>query len=438
VDAWDNFLKRQEALLGSGVVDKWLRPLKVAHFDAANLYLEAEDPFQIQWFEEHVRPLLKNYFLTSSAKPIKVHLTLSASSKPLDAKKAVVIKKVPPSFTTDPLDPLLTWDRFIFEESNAPLLAFLKELIEAEMPLGIFNPLYIWGESGSGKTHLLTALTFLLKERGLNVLFAKMETFTEHVVAAIRSSSMHTFRHNYRNVDVLLIDGVQTLSGKFATQEEFFHTFNTLHSQKKQIILSSNCPPSELEQIEQRLTSRFEWGINLHLHPLSQTSLHTLLQNKLEALSFSLPEEVQAFLLSSFRSSNGLQQAIETLLFRSHIDQISTWTLTDVQALLAPLVAKREISAEKIQAAVAAVYQVDKEELTSRSQAHEHVLPRQIAIFLCRDTLKLPFQAIGKLFFRDHSTVMTSVRHIESKLSQKDPEIVNALEKIRKKLTSIS
>ena len=134
--------------------------------------------------------------------------------------------------------------------------------------LGAFNPIYLWGGSGSGKTHLLMALTHAFKQRGLNALYARAETFTEHVVAAIRSSEMQSFRKAYRHVDVLLIDDVHVFARKDATQEEFFHTFNTLHTSGRQIILTSKCAPSLLQEIEPRLISRFEWGINVHFEKL--------------------------------------------------------------------------------------------------------------------------------------------------------------------------
>lgn len=440
--AWIEFLDKQQELLGSEVVNKWLRCLRIAHFDSMNLYLEADDPFQIAWFDEHIRPVLKTKFLSSSSKPIKVHLSISHATA---SEKKIVIPENKPrlQFAKDPLDPLMTWENLLLTGANAPIHRLCTELSSASLPLGTFNPIYIWGGQSCGKTHLLTSLALLFKSQGINALYAKMDTFTEHVIHAIRSSEMHPFRHHYRHVDILLIDDVHILSSKYATQEEFFHTFNTLYSQKKQLILTANCLPSHLEGIEQRLVSRFEWGINLHLHPLQEEHLSIMMEQKLQAMQFPLSQESQLFLLSHFKSAKAMQQALSSLMLRAHLDHLKPEDLTAAKltTLLAPLIrdqSTEKLSAATIQRITCQVYGIDLSDLVGKSQLHTHTLPRQVAIYLCRHTLHLPFQTIGKLFSRDHSTIMTSVKHIETKLQQQDRALQGSLQEIKGRLEALT
>ncbi len=250
--AWAEFLKKQEIALGKGVFAQWLSPLKLIHFDAHNLYLEVKDTFQLLWFEEHIRPQLKVHLLSPNGKPIKVHLSISGASPPPTTTRPPLLE-----LARDPLNPQMTLNRFIGGEESSALLRFLQELVDDRTRLSSINPIYLWGSAGSGKTHLLVALTHLFIAKGLNALYVRAETFTEHVVNAIRASSMNLCRQHYRQVDLLLIDDIHQLARKFATQEEFFHTFNTLHASARQIILTSRSPPHLLEEIEPRLISRF-------------------------------------------------------------------------------------------------------------------------------------------------------------------------------------
>ncbi len=449
MQTWTAFVHKQELLLGQEAAARFLHPLKVVHFDSGNLYLEAKDSFQLEWFEEHIRPLLKSQLHSPNGRSIKVHLTL-ANTEPLPTGKGKAKAKVPPLvFFNDKLDPLMTLQRFVARKSNAPLFRLISELTgynvalgtfeKPTLPLATFNPLYLWGPGGCGKTHLLMALTHAFKAAGLNALYARMETFTEHVVAAIRNSDMYHFRKLYRHVDILLIDNVHQLSRKYATQEEFFHTFNALHSSGRQIILAANCPPSLLEEIEPRLTSRFEWGINLHFEKLGIEDLKEVLQGRCQSLDFPLSEKVSGFLLNTFPTTSSLYLALETLILRCHLEKRGTNSEElephTVESLLADLIKKELTSAlspEKIHTAVAAVCGIRVQDLVGKSQHQEISLPRQVAMYLCREELRLPFQAIGRLFERDHSTVMTSVKLIESRLQNADKELLTTLVEIRR------
>jgi len=425
--AWEEFIKKQESLFGSEVVNQWLRALKVVHFDSANLYLEAKDSFQVLWFEEHIRPCLKSHLLNNNFRPIKVHLSVVSENASVaegpKSKKQMKKTQPPLQFIFDKLDPSMTLDNFVVGNENQVLSRFIGELTGSHAD---FNPIYFWGSPGCGKTHLLTALAQAFCKSGFNALYARAETFTEHVVSAIRASEMQSFRKAYRHVDVLLIDDVHLFARKWATQEEFFHTFNALHSSGRQIILSSKCAPPLLEEIEPRLISRFEWGINIHFEKLDSEESKKMLMKRCDSLDFPLDQEVIKLLLQKFRSSKSLNRALEALVLRSHLEKKRSSHNIDKNAaerMLADLLLQEEqtaLSPGKIISAVSTIYGIRHEDLLGKSQSQECSLPRQIAMYLCRQELKLPFQSIGQIFGRDHSTVMTSIKQVEKRLEERE------------------
>lgn len=446
--AWEHFLKLQEAELGEETVQKWLRNLRVTHYDNDNLYLEAKDSFQALWFEEHARSKAQAQLHNSQQKKIKIHVKVvnAPDAKKRNggkfAKKGERFEGTPFTLTFDSLDPQCTFDRFIITDDNTRVA---NQLIfeTATSQQCTYNPIYIHGCTGSGKTHLLMSAAHALREQGLKTVYTHAETFTDHVVSAIRSGEMSVFRQAYRHIDVLLVDDVHVFSRKGATQEEFFHTFNTLHLAGKQIILSANCSPQELQLIEPRLISRFEWGIALPLQPIPAEGLKQLLEIKTKALQFPLPADVADFLTETFRSSpKSLVRALEALVLRTHLDSDhlhASLTIPAIMVLLKDLLLLEEqssITPTKIIQAVAEHHGIRSEDVLGKAQTRDCVIPRQLAMYLCRHQLKLPFMKIGELFSRDHSTVMASVKHIQKKKDENDPAVVNAWHAILKQLQS--
>ncbi len=450
--AWEDFLDAQEKELGVTTVKKWLRTLRIIRFDACNLYLEAKDSFQIHWFEEHIRHIVLTKLVSTTNKRIKVHLSLPSHL----SKKNHPVEKTntaPPSFQApsagfqlsfDNLEPKYTLNSFIKAKENKVTLGLLLEIANGITPLGSFNPIYIWGPSGCGKTHILQALANHFKATGFKALYTKAETFTEHVVSAIRSSEMQKFRQAYRNADILLIDDLEVFSKKGATQEELFHTFNTLHLEGKQILLTAKCPPSELQEIEARLVSRFEWGIVLPLQPLSNELLKSLLLSHCKEFDVLLDENAQDFLIKTFKSnSKNLLQAINALVLRIHTKRISGTKVENIlseewvkQILIDLIKAEEEsiLTSDKIIKAVAEYHGITVEDILGKAQNRECTNPRKIAMYLCRTELKLPFMKIGQLFGRDHSTVMTSVKQIEDEKIKK-ADLASSLSLIIKQLS---
>lgn len=431
-EIWEEFLKNQEQQLGKRAVSQWIRPLRLRRFDAGNLYLEATDSFQVLWFEEHVRNKLQAELRNKNGRPIKVHLVTESPQQQAAAsdgdtgsnskRKPAARKESAPAVRAGDglaVDALL--ERLVSHPGIEIALRLLTEVAtgipaEGADPIGEFNPIYVYGPTGSGKSMLLMSVARAMQERGISAVYCKADTFTEHVIAAIRAGEMRQFRQAYRNAGALLLDDVQIFSRKTSTQEELFHTFNTLHLEGKQIILASNCPPSELSAIEPRLVSRFEWGLSLPIKPPEGVYLQALIKARAAAMNWQISERMVEWLVDTFPSGvNAVVKACETLALRAHMEHYSLQHLSTERALglIKDLIieeAHASITSEKIIQAVADHFGMPIEELLSDSQTRECVIPRQLAMYICRQKLKMPYMRIGDLFKRDHSTVMSAIK----------------------------
>jgi chromosomal replication initiator protein len=455
MQAWKKFVEAQEQEFGPETVDKWLRSLKLVHFDACNLYLEAKDNFQALWFEEHMRAKVLHQLHNNNQKKIKVHLSVAnapAKKTRSNPKNSSPVSDKRFELIFDSLDTQCTFGRFVLAEANQLPFNIISEVCSrpknsADAGALQFNPIYLHGNAGCGKTHLLMAATAALRQQGYHAVYCHTQTFTEHVVSAIRAGEMSVFRQAYRNSDVLLIDDVHVLSRRGATQEEFFHTFNALHLGEKQIILSANSPPGELQQIEPRLVSRFEWGIVLPLESATKAECAQIIQLKTALFEFTLHPKVTDFLLEAFSSALSINKAIDALVLRAHLNRQPrdrsgkplNINVETAKQLLADLLQEEQRSAltsERIIRDVSEHFGIRPEDLLGQSQTRDCVLPRKIAMFFCRTELKMPFIKIGTLFSKDHSTVMSSVKLIQKALDAEDKEIANAHYTILKKLKS--
>ncbi|MDN3504259.1 MAG: chromosomal replication initiator protein DnaA [Rhabdochlamydiaceae bacterium] len=455
MQAWDDFIASLEKDLGSPTILKWVKPIKLLKFDAGNVYLEAKDSFQAMWFEEHILPKAKKGLINNNGRPIKVHLAIFDQYKSKNAKREEPKQSMEETinFLPDRLEPSCTFEQFIPGNENlvpyqilCKLTGFNPDGYKLETPSlksATYNPIFIHGKSGTGKTHLLMSAASTLQARGVNAFYVKAETFTQHVVFAIRMGKMQEFRQAYRHVDVLLIDGAQILARKNATQEELFHTFNTLHTASKQIIISANMAPRFLENIEDRLISRFEWGLSLPLEKVhAMNELENILRKRTELYRFPLKQDVIEYLMKQFPNAKSLSGAIETLNFKSQLDNKSTHAmleLGEVKSYLYKLIeeeAREKLTHEKILTMVAENFGVKIEDITGKSQSRDSVLPRQIAMYLLRKELSMPFVKIGHVFSRDHSTVMSSIKNITKSLESKNKEVASHLTDIQRKIVN--
>ncbi len=330
------------------------------------------------------------------------------------------------------LNPRYTFDNFIVGPNNR--LAHAAAQAVAENPATAYNPLFLYGGVGLGKTHLLHAIGNYCQEHGQNVLYVSSEEFTNDMIGAIRSHTTQAFREKYRTADVLLVDDIQFIAGKESTQEEFFHTFNTLHGQNKQIIVSSDRPPKSLVTLEERLRSRFEWGLTADIQlPDLETRL-AILRSKSERLGRAMPAEIMDLIARRVQSNiRELEGALNRIMAFADLSGMAlTLQLADVA--LADLLPQRgDVKPDAVVDVVAHTFNLSVDRLLSPDRSHDVALPRQIAMFLMRETnISLP--QIGRaLGGRDHTTVMYACEKIAD-LMERDDRLRRQVVQIRQQL----
>lgn len=444
--AWDQYLKKLDEELGKATVNRWLRSLKVLHYDAANLHLEASDTFHAQWFEEYAKEKANQEFRNENNRKIKIHLLIAQKPPPLKKEQDKGVKSPFPVFTQDPIETESSFENLVELSQNKIVYKLLKDICKhktTEAPN--YNPIYLFGPEGVGKSHLLHALYQKLKQSDIKAHYVKLPTFTQNMVSAMKLGKMPEFRRFYRNCDVLLVDDIHHLANKTTTQEEFFHTFNTLHIEGKQIVLSSHLSPQEIKDVEPRLISRFEWGIVMPLKGPTSTQLKQILQKKCEEVSFSLSPSAKDFLVQKFsKSPKVLSRALSALILRAHLkmpqgkqiepEQLDSTIITQLLADLIEKEVQSTITADLIVQRIAQYFGVETQDILGKSQSRECVLPRQISMFFCREELKLPYMKIGQIFSRDHSTVMSSIKQVKKNILQKDIQATNIVQTLKNKI----
>lgn len=418
---WQLFLSQLDQLYPGRLQEPLATQYHIKKFDAQNLYLNFPDLIALNFFKEHIGPHLK-HFKNSNQRPIKVHLELESQYAPAIQSSSQAAS----CFNFPKLDETYFED-FIVDEGNRFPFDLFHQLKTAQ---DSYNPIYLYGPKSCGKTHLLKAATHYYTSLGLKCLYVDAHTFSEHVVYAMKQSLMTQFRQLYRQVEMLFFDNVHLLESKPATQEEFFHTFNSLHMASKPIVMASNAPPSFLKQIEPRLISRFEWGLCIELTPLSPAYYQALINSLSKKLQLPLTLEHQKSLLTDFSSNTStLCNALHALALRSHLDQDTH--LTQGSSTLAELkTEKKELTLDQITGACGLYFKLLPKQIKGPCQTKDIGLCRQMTMYLIRKHLNLPYKKIGQYFDRDHSTVMASVTVIEQKLKLADEQILNALKRI--------
>ena len=338
------------------------------------------------------------------------------------------------------LNPKYTFDTFVVGSNNN--LAHAAALAVAESPGEIYNPLFIYGGVGLGKTHLMHAIAhFILKNNPKSkILYVSSETFTNELIDAIRNKNNITtteFREKYRNNDVLLIDDIQFIIGKESTQEEFFHTFNTLYESKKQIIISSDKPPKEIETLEERLRSRFEWGLTVDIQSPDYETRMAILRKKEEMEGYNIDNEVIKYIATNIKSNiRELEGAFNKVMAGAKLEKKEV-TLELAKQALKDIISpdeKKVITPEYIISVVSEHYGVTPADLSGNKRNSKIVMPRQVAMYLCREIISTPLKNIGKaLGNRDHTTVMHGIEKIENEL-QNDDNLKNTIDILKKKI----
>ncbi|MFQ5509186.1 MAG: chromosomal replication initiator protein DnaA [Leptospirillia bacterium] len=335
------------------------------------------------------------------------------------------------------LNPKYNFDQFVVGAGNQFAHAAARAV--AENPAKAYNPLFIYGDVGLGKTHLLHAIGARIRDSrgGGRICYLSSEQFTNEVINSIRYDRMGDFRARYRNCDVLIIDDIQFIAGKDRTQEEFFHTFNTLHEARKQIVLSSDRFPKEMPDLEERLRSRFEWGLIADIQPPDLETKIAILQKKAEAEGIDIPADVSMLLATHVNSNvRELEGALIRLgAYASLTGQEITVDLARTNLRDVIRDAQKVVSLDEIQQTVARFFHVKVNELKAKKRTKELVLPRQVSMFLCRQLTELSFPDIGRGFGgRDHTTVMHACRQVD-KMVLEDMSLKANVDELRRRIS---
>ncbi len=335
-----------------------------------------------------------------------------------------------------------TFDTFVVGANNN--LAHAASLAVAESPGEVYNPLFIYGGVGLGKTHLMHSIAhFILKNNAkAKILYVTSEKFTNELIDAIRNKNNITtteFREKYRNNDVLLIDDIQFIIGKESTQEEFFHTFNTLYESKKQIIISSDKPPKEIETLEERLRSRFEWGLTVDIQSPDYETRMAILRKKEEMEGYNIDNEVIKYIATNIKSNiRELEGALTKIVALSKLGKNQDITIELAEEALKDLIspnAAKEITPESIIQTVCDHFGITPLDIASQKRNRDIVIPRQIVMYLCRTMIDIPLQTIGKYMGgRDHTTIIHGAEKISNEMNKND-SLRNTIEVLKKKIS---
>ena len=405
----------------------WFKPLKLRAENGDTLMFEAPNQFVINQLSSRYMTMLYTVIAQTFGRKYEIKLALHDD-----------IEKQMSKLSRTMLNDKYTFDNFIVGDSNS--FAYAASLAVAEGPNESYNPLFIYGGVGLGKTHLMNAIGNYITEQdpSKNVLFISSETFTnEFIDTLVKKKGTSDLRERMRNVDVLMVDDIQFLSKTVATQEEFFHTFNHLHNKGKQIILSSDRPPKEIPTIEERLRSRFEWGLTVDIRKPDFETRIAILRRKCEDESIDCDNDVLEFIASRVDSNiRELEGALNRLRAKNELigGRITVEFAADTLEAILPVNAPRQVNAQIILQAVSERYNVTVAEVISKKRNKEYTLPRQVAMYLIREMTSLSTTAIGReLGDRDHTTVMHGCEKITDAMA-KDPTFRKSLEELRENI----
>ncbi len=442
---WDEIKEtvRKEYELTDVSYDTWIKPL--SFYDVEDNVVIIMIPSDQAHALNYISSKYKNFFkvivseMMNHTYDISFILEKETMEKDKKSESAVKISNHV-NYENANLNPKYKFDTFVVGSNNK--LAHSAALAAAESPGEVYNPLYIYGEAGLGKTHLMHSIGHFILERNpeIKVLYVTSENFTNEVISCIRSGDaikMNNMREKYRTVDILMIDDIQFIIGKESTQEEFFHTFNTLHSAGKQIILSSDKPPKDMETLEERLRSRFEWGLIADIQPPDYETRMAILQKNAENYNKEIDNEVLQYIAENVKSNiRELEGALNKIMAFSKLNKVDI-NLEYAEEALKDVIypnKKKEITPSLIIEVVAEHFGISPEDIASRKRTAELVQPRQIVMYLCRQLTESSLQNIAKTIGKkDHTTVLHGIEKITEKM-ENDEELKNKVDIIRKKI----
>jgi len=440
MDFWHHVLSAVQKHTNRQCYDIWFKPISYQGRENGVLRLTVPTEVFRNCLLENYSDLLLRAATEISKSPLTLQVSVEGASPAETAEASAASAAAASPVDYQPLlNPKYTFDSFVVGTSNQ--LACAASLAVAERPSKAYNPLYLYGGVGLGKTHLMHAIGNLIQQRNRNVRMTYMssEKFMNELVNAIRYERTIQFRQKYRNIDVLLMDDIQFIAGKERTQEEFFHTFNALYDAQKQIVISSDCAPKQIPTLEERLHSRFEWGLIADIQPPDLETKLAILRKKAASDSLQLKDDVAIYIASGIRSNvRELEGALNRLNARASLDGLD---VSDIDVSYAKEVLKgfttdqnSSVSSEAVLRAVASFYSLKPAQLKAKNNSRPIALPRQIAMYICKELTHQSLPQIGKDFGgKHHTTVLHSIRKIDS-LRKRDSDISAAVNSIVKSL----
>lgn len=444
-EKWDEIKEtiRKEYELTDVSYDTWIKPL--SFYDVKENVVIIMIPSDQAHALNYISSKYKNFFKVIVSEMMNhtydISFVLEKETIENDKKAESTVKSSNHvNYENANLNPKYKFDTFVVGSNNK--LAHSAALAAAESPGEVYNPLYIYGGAGLGKTHLMHSIGhFILEENpGMKVLYVTSENFTNEVISCIRSGDaikMNKMRDKYRTVDILMIDDIQFIIGKESTQEEFFHTFNTLHSAGKQIILSSDKPPKDMETLEERLRSRFEWGLIADIQPPDYETRMAILQKNAESYNKEIDDEILSYIAENVKSNiRELEGALNKIMAFSKLNKVDI-NLEHAEEALKDVIypnKKKEITPSFIIEVVAEHFGVSPTDIASKKRMAELVQPRQVVMYFCRELTSNSLQNIAKAIGKkDHTTVLHGIEKITEKM-ENDEELKNTVDIIRKKI----
>lgn len=431
---WEEALKMIEEETSPVSFATWIQPIVPCGIIGNKIILQVKESFLKEIIEKRHLPLIRTAIKMVTKNEYDIMITTEEEQKAGNLHNLAAEKPAKNELARN-LNPKYVFDSFVVGNSNR--MAHAASLAVAESPAQAYNPLFLYGNSGLGKTHLMHSIGHFILDRNpqAKVLYVTSETFTNELINSIQNNKNEEFRNKYRNIDVLMIDDIQFISKKEGTQEEFFHTFNALYESNKQIIISSDRPPKEIKTLEDRLRSRFEWGLIADVQPPDYETRIAILKKKAERDNLTVPDDVMAYIAKNIASNI---RELEGALTR--IVAFATLTNQDISIALAENSLKdifsensaTPLTPELIQQVVAEYYNIRVEDIQGSKKPKNIAFPRQVSMYLCRKLLDISLPKIGESFGgRDHTTVIYAISKIEKQLESDEglQKTVHTLEK---------